>query len=127
LSEDLNYITGHVVDAGLKVHSVLGPGLLESVYRVCLAHELRMRGFNVIMEVPLQITYEGITIDVGFRIDLVVNSAVVVEVKAVTKVVPVYEAQLLSHLRLGNYRVGLLMNFHVRQLKHGITRLVNHL
>ena len=78
------------------------------------------------MEVPLRIVYKGVKIGEGYRIDLLVNNAVVVEVKPVEKVIPVHEAQLLSHLRLGNYRVGLLINFHVRQLKHGITRLVNN-
>ncbi|HJU72102.1 MAG TPA: GxxExxY protein [Gemmatimonadaceae bacterium] len=123
--EDLNYITGEVVDAGIKVHSMLGPGLLETVYRACLAQELRLRQHVVTTEVPLKVVYKGVDVGEGYRIDLLVNSAVVVEVKAVERVIPVHEAQLLSHLRLGNYRVGLLMNFHIKHLKHGITRLVN--
>ncbi|MGQ0640110.1 MAG: GxxExxY protein [Gemmatimonadaceae bacterium] len=126
METNLNAITGQVVDAGIEVHSALGPGLLESVYRFCLAHELRLRGFSVAMEVPLQLVYKGITIGEPYRIDLVVNGAVVVEVKAVAKLIPVHEAQLLSQLRLGDYRVGLLMNFHVQKLKHGIIRLVNN-
>ena len=105
---------------------MLGPGLLETVYRACLAQELRLRQHVVTTEVPLKVVYKGVDVGEGYRIDLLVNSAVVVEVKAVEKVIPVHEAQLLSHLRLGNYRVGLLMNFHIKHLKHGITRLVNN-
>jgi GxxExxY protein len=117
--------TGQVVDAAIKVHSALGPGLLESAYRLCLAHELRKRGFPVQLEVPLPITYDGIKIDAGYRLDILVAGTVLVEVKAITKQHPIHEAQLLSYLKLGDYRVGLLVNFHVRQLKTGITRMAN--
>lgn len=117
--------TGQVVDAAIKVHSALGPGLLESAYRLCLAHELRKRGFPVQLEVPLPITYDGIKIDAGYRLDILVAGTVLVEVKAITKQHPIHEAQLLSYLKLGDYRVGLLVNFHVRQLKNGITRMAN--
>jgi len=117
--------TGQVVDAAIKVHSALGPGLLESAYRLCLAHELRKRGFQVQLEVPLAITYDGVKIDAGYRLDMLVEGAVLVEVKAITKLHPIHEAQLLSYLKLGDYRVGLLINFHVRQLKNGITRMAN--
>ncbi len=117
--------TGQVVDAAIKVHSALGPGLLESAYRLCLAHELRKRGFQVQLEVPLAITYDGVQIDAGYRLDMLVEGAVLVEVKAITKLHPIHEAQLLSYLKLGDYRVGLLINFHVRQLKNGITRMAN--
>ena len=125
--KDLDSTTGQVVDAAIKVHSTLGPGLLESAYRLCLSHELRKRGFNVQLEVPLPILYDGVRIDAGYRLDILVEGAVLVELKAVTKQVPIHEAQLLSYLKLGDYRVGLLINFHVRQLKNGITRMVNQL
>ena len=125
--KDIDRTTGQVVDAAMRVHSTLGPGLLESAYRLCLSHELRQRGFDVQLEVPLSILYDGVRIDAGYRLDILVESAVFVELKAVTKQLPIHEAQLLSYLKLGDYRVGLLINFHVRQLKNGITRMVNKL
>lgn len=101
----------------MKVHSALGPGLLESAYQVCVMHELRKRRLVVLPEVPLPIVYDGVTVDSAFRIDLLVEGAVVVELKAVTKVLPLHEAQLLSYLKLSGYPVGLLINFHVNHLK----------
>jgi GxxExxY protein len=124
---DLRRITGQVVDSAMKVHSALGPGLLESAYQVCVVHELRKRGFGVIPELPLPVVYDGIKLDAGYKIDLLVEGAVVVELKAVTKLLPVHEAQLLSYLKLSGHRVGLLINFHVIHLKNGITRMVNRL
>jgi GxxExxY protein len=124
---DVDRITGQVVDAAMKVHSALGPGLLESAYKACLAHALRKRGLRVVSELALPIVYDGVTIDVGYRIDLLVEEAVVVEVKAVSKALTIHQAQLLSYLRLSGHLVGLLINFHVRQLRHGITRMVNRL
>lgn len=109
----------------MKVHSKLGPGLLESAYRACLAHELRKSGLSVVCELPLPIVYDGVEIDVGYRLDMLVESTVVAELKAITRVLQVHRAQLLSHLRLGGHPVGLLINFHVVRLKHGITRIVN--
>jgi GxxExxY protein len=100
---------------------------LESTYEICLAHELRFRGLNVQSQVPVAIVYEGVQIDVAYRIDLLVNGAVIVELKAIAKLLPVHEAQLLSYLRLGGHRLGLLINFHVLHLKDGIRRLVNNL
>jgi GxxExxY protein len=125
--KDIDRVTGQVLDSAMKVHSTLGPGLLESAYRLCLSHELRKRGFSVQLEVPLSIVYDGVTIDAGYRLDMLVDGQVLLELKAITKVIPIHEAQLLSYLKLGNYRVGMLINFHVRQLKNGITRLVNRL
>jgi GxxExxY protein len=125
--KDIDRTTGQVVDAAIRVHSKLGPGLLESAYRLCLAHELRKRGYHVRLETPLDILYDGVRIEAGYRLDILVEGAVLVEVKAVTKQHPIHEAQLLSYLKLGDYRVGLLINFHVRQLKNGITRMVNRL
>ena len=111
----------------MKVHTVLGPGLLESAYETCLEHELRKRGLHVVRQLPVPIVYDGVKIDVGYRIDLLVNNSVVVEVKAVIKLVPVHEAQLLSYLKLSGHRLGLLINFNVVHLKDGIHRLVNNL
>jgi GxxExxY protein len=109
----------------MKVHFALGPGLLESVYETCLTHELRKRGLVVLTQLPIPVIYDDICIEMGFRIDLLVNGAVIVEVKSVSKVLPVHEAQLLSYLKLSNHRVGLLINFNIVHLKDGITRVIN--
>jgi GxxExxY protein len=122
-----NELTGHTLNAAIKVHSALGPGLLESAYKVCLAHELRKRGLEVRTEVPLPVVYDGIELDLAYRIDLVVAQTVVVEAKAIAKILPIHEAQLLSHLKLSGHPVGLLINFHVTRLKDGIKRMVNGL
>ncbi|HYX68015.1 MAG TPA: GxxExxY protein [Terriglobales bacterium] len=124
--ETANHLTGEVVDAAMKVHTALGPGLLESAYEACLAHELRKRGLRVETQVPLPVTYEGMQIELGYRIDLLVEGQVIVELKAVETVLPVHKAQLLSYLRLSGRRLGLLINFHVERLKDGITRIVNN-
>jgi GxxExxY protein len=124
---DLKKVTGQVVDAAMKVHSALGPGLLEKAYQVCLLHELRKRGLRVLPEVSLPVIYDGIRIDAGFKIDLLVEDAVIVELKAVSKLLPLHEAQLLSYLKLSGFKIGLLVNFHVIHLKNGITRMVNQL
>jgi GxxExxY protein len=122
---ELNDITGEVVRSAMKVHTALGPGLLESAYRICLGHELRRRGLVVEREVRLPVNYDGLQIDVGYRIDLLVEGQVIVEVKAVSRVHPLHTAQLLSYLRLSGLRVGLLLNFCVRSMRHGIRRMVN--
>ena len=120
----VNNIAKDVVDAAIKVHAALGPGLLESVYVKCLAQELAARGHSVRGEVPLPVTYEGTKLDVGFRIDLLIDELVIIEVKAVDAVHPVHEAQLLTYLRFSNKRLGLLLNFNVVLMKQGIKRLV---
>ena len=117
--------SGEVVDAAMRVHSTLGPGLLESAYEACLAYELRERGLSVLAQLPLPVRYKGVRLDVGYRIDLLVENAVVVELKTVARLLPVHEAQLLSHLRLSSHRVGLLINFNVPRLKYGIRRMLN--
>jgi len=109
----------------MKVHSTLGPGLLESAYQACLAHELRDRGLDVAVEVPLPVVYEGHKLEVGYRIDLVVEGRVVVEVKSVETIHPIHEAQLLSYMRLSGMGVGLLINFNVLCLRNGIKRMVD--
>src|ERR1051325_3041408 len=120
-------ITGQIVDAAIRVHSTLGPGLLESAYEACLAYELRKRRLRVLVQHPLPVIYDDVRLDVGYRMDLLVEDAVVVDLKAVTKVLPVHEAQLLSYLKLSDRRVGLLINFHVLPLGDGIKRMVNEL
>ncbi len=116
-----------VVDAAIKVHSALGPGLLESAYRACLAHELELRKLDVIQEKPLPIQYAGKEISVGYRIDLLLNDKVVVELKAVERLMPIHTAQLLSYLKLSGCKLGYLINFNVPHLKDGIKRVVNGL
>lgn len=113
-----------VVDAGLKVHRALGPGLLESAYEHCLTHELLGRGVSLRRQAALPIVYEGLSLDAGYRLDLVVGDAVVVEVKAVDVLTRLHEAQVLTYLKLSGYRVGFLMNFNVTLFKQGVRRLV---
>jgi GxxExxY protein len=125
--EELNERTGVVVDAAIRVHSALGPGLLESAYEACLAHELRTRGLDVVAQVPFPVVYRGTRIDVGYRIDLLVDKTIVVELKALANLLPLHEAQLLSYLKLSHLPVGLLINFHVPHLKDGIRRMLNDL
>ena len=122
---ELNEITGQIVDAAMKVHTRLGPGLLESAYEVCLAYELRQRNLNVATQVALPVKYGDVELDAGYRIDLFVESRVIVELKAVEKMIPLYEAQLLSYLKLGGCKVGLLINFNVQRMKDGIKRMAN--
>jgi GxxExxY protein len=121
----INEITGAIVNSAMKVHSILGPGLLESAYQACLAHELRNRGVGVAIQVPLPVVYEGQKLEVGYRIDLVVEGRVVVEVKSVEALHPIFQAQLLSYMRLSGLRVGLLINFNVLHLRDGIKRMVD--
>jgi GxxExxY protein len=121
----INRITHAIIAAAMKVHSSLGPGLLESAYQACLVHELRSRGLEVAAQVPLPVIYEGQKLEVGYRIDLLVEGRVVVEVKSVEAVHPIHEAQLLSYMRLGGRNVGLLINFNVLHLRDGIRRMVD--
>jgi len=127
VEEQLRAVTGMIVDSAIRVHTALGPGLLEKAYEVCLAHELRERGLRVVCQLPVPVRYRGMALDVGYRIDLLVEEAVVVEVKAVERIVRVHEAQILSYLKLNDFRVGLLINFHAQELRHGIRRFVNRL
>ncbi len=113
-----------IVDAALKVHRALGPGLLEKVYEICLAHELKKKGFEVSRQVSLPIEYDGITFDEGLRMDILVQDLVIVEIKAVTQVNPIWQAQIISHLRLTGRRLGFLINFNVFRIKNGIQRII---
>lgn len=121
----INHITGQIIGAAMKVHTALGPGLLESAYRACLIHELRNQGFKVASEVGLPVIYQGEKIDLGYRIDLIVEGSVIVEIKCVETINPVHKAQLLSYMRLSGRQVGLLINFHVEHLRDGIRRMVD--
>ena len=124
---ELNDISGAVVDSALKVHSALGPGLMESAYEICLTFELRKRRFDVKRQVGVPVRYGRARLDVGYRLDLLVNDLVVVEVKSVAKLHEIHEAQLLSYLRLSEKTLGLLINFNTVHLRDGIKRMVNNL
>ena len=123
----MNRVSGAVVNAAMKVHSALGPGLLESAYEACLLHELRKQGLKVEAQACLPVAYDGVKIDVGYRVDLLVEGTVIVELKAVETLLSIHEAQLLSYLKLSDKRVGLLINFNVLHLREGIKRMVNRL
>jgi GxxExxY protein len=122
IGDEIDFVARGVVDAAFKVHSEMGAGLLESAYELCLAHELRKRGFVVRTQVTMPIVYDGVQIDAGYRVDLLVNECVIVEIKAVQEMHPVFKAQLLTHLKLARLRIGFLINFHVTMLKDGIKR-----
>ena len=113
------------LDAGYYIHSLFGPGALEHTYQAFLAEEIRFRGLPVRTQVPVPVTHRGVALDVAYRMDLLVDEALVIEVKAVFRPHPIHHAQLVSYLRLGGYRMGLLMNFHVKHLKDGIQRVLN--
>jgi GxxExxY protein len=117
-------LTGAILGAAFEVHSMLGPGLLESAYDECLCSELALRGIPFERQVPLPLRFKKAALDCGYRVDLVVDGRVVVELKSVDGFLPIHEAQLLTYLRLGGYPVGLMINFNVRKLKEGIMRRV---
>jgi GxxExxY protein len=122
----LDALTEKIIGASIAVHRVLGPGLLESAYEECLCYELSQLGMSFERQVPLPVRYKDVNLDCGYRMDIVVERSVIIEIKAVERLIPVHEAQLLSYLKLAKVRVGLLMNFHVPVLKNGLKRIVNH-
>ena len=124
-SPEIERVATAVVDSCFVVHKRFGPGLLESVYQACLAAELRKRAFTVLREVKVPIFYDEVQIEEGFKLDLLVNDLVIVEVKAVEKMIPVFDAQLLTHLKLTNKQLGFLVNFNVLLIKDGIKRIIN--
>jgi GxxExxY protein len=124
IPEETQRTAGAVVDAAFTVHSHIGPGLLESVYEVCLCRELSKRGLAFERQLELPVHYDGIRLDAGLRLDVVVNRCLVIELKAVEKLIPLFEAQLLSYLKLTGFRLGLLINFNVPLIKDGIRRIV---
>ena len=121
---EFDELSNRVIGCAIEVHRVLGPGLLESAYRGCLVHELRLRGIKVDAELVLPVVYKGATIECGYRMDLLVEDQVIVEVKSVAALDPIHEAQLLSYLKLAKKKVGLLINFNVQQLIKGVRRRV---
>lgn len=121
---ELDRLSGAVVDAAFKVHKTLGPGLLESVYENCLCHELRSRGVPFQSQLSLPVLYDGISIEAGLRVDLIVDGRVIVELKAAEVMHPIYTAQLLTYLKLTGLRVGLLINFNVPLIRDGIRRII---
>jgi GxxExxY protein len=123
--ESLDEITRRIIGAAIEVHRHLGPGLLESAYESCLVFELKRLGLKLEEQKPLPVIYKDVKLDCGYRLDLVVEDEIIIEIKAVEKLLPIHEAQLLSYLRLANKKVGLLMNFHVVVLKNGLKRIVN--
>jgi len=120
-----NHVSGAVVDSAMKVHTALGPGLLESVYVACLVHELNQKGLRTAVQVPLPVIYDGVRLDLGFRLDILVEGCLVVEIKAGDAISPVHQAQLLTYLKLSHKHLGLLINFNVVHLRDGIRRMVN--
>jgi GxxExxY protein len=121
---ELNKITEQIIGAAIEVHRALGPGLLESAYEECLCHELGLRQVPFERQRPLPLSYKKVKLDCGYRLDLLVSSAVVVEIKAVEVIQPIHEAQLLTYLKLGGWKLGLLINFNVPILKEGIRRRI---
>ena len=126
MNPHLNELTHEIIGAAIEVHRHLGPGLLESSYRECLCQELLLRGVDFRKEFKLPLEYKGLKLDCGYRVDILVQNLVVVELKAIHALAPVHEAQLLTYLKLGGWKIGLLINFNVPVLKDGIKRVVNN-
>lgn len=124
IPDEINVISGDIIAGAFKVHKALGPGLLESVYEICLCHELQKAGLKVKRQVNVPVVYDNIKFDAGFRLDLLVNEKVIVEIKAVDDMNPVFESQILTYLKMTNTRVGLLINFNEAVIKNGIKRLI---
>ncbi len=124
---EINEVSKQVIGLAMKVHTHLGPGLLESVYKECLYYELVKNGFKVEKDKPIPLNYEEIHLDTRYRLDLLINDQLVIEIKSVEAITDVHWAQTLTYIKLGNFKIGLLINFNVYRLKNGIKRLVNHL
>jgi len=124
IPEELNELSNKIIGLAIKVHRALGPGLLESSYQECLCYELAVAGFLVEKEKALPLIYEEVKLDIGYRIDILVDNKIIIEIKAVESITDVHIAQVLSYLKLSNNRIGLLINFNVKLLKDGIKRLV---
>ena len=125
VTEDMNWLSGQVIECCIAVHRSLGPGLLESVYKKCLVHELNKRNIACVMEYPVSIIYDGMNIDDAFRADLIVDGQIIIELKSVEKIMPVHKAQTLTYLKLSPYKIGLLINFGETLLKSGIHRFID--
>ena len=120
-------LSHEIIGAAIEVHRHLGPGLLESAYETCLARELSVRGVGFEKQKPLPLSYKGVKLDAGYRLDIVVDECVVLEVKSVEQLIPLHDAQLLSYLKLGGYKLGMLLNFNVEVMRQGIKRVVLNL
>lgn len=123
-NKERDILSGNIIGAAIEVHKLLGPGLLELVYETCLVYELNLRNLKVERQVQVPVYYKDVTLDCGYRLDLVVEKQIIIELKSVQSLVAVHEAQLLSYLKLSNYKKGLLINFNVKRLKEGIRRMV---
>lgn len=124
---DFEAIAREIVDTAIRVHTRLGPGMLESAYESCIEYELGKRSLAVRKQVPMPLRYEDLTLDMGYRLDLLVEDSVVIELKSVRQLLPIHTAQLLSYLRAGDYRLGFLLNFNTVHMRDGIRRVVNRL
>ena len=122
---DFDPLSNRVINAALKVHSALGPGLFEEVYKACLRHQLSVDGLKVFAEVGLPVIYNGVELDIGYRIDLLIEDSLIIELKSVETILPLHKAQLLTYLKLAHKQVGLLLNFNSEHLRHGIVRIIN--
>src|SRR5262249_28320521 len=127
LAKRENQVSGIILDSAIAVHTAIGPGLLESAYQACLGYELKTRGIKLQAQVPLPIRYGEVYLDVAYKMDFLVEELVVVELKAVERLLPIHESQLLSYLKLSNKKLGLLINFHVARVRDGFKRIVNGL
>lgn len=121
---EINELTHEILDSAYKVHTALGPGLLESAYQACLCYELKKKGFKVESEKPLPLVYEEVKLDCGYRIDLLVDNRVIIELKTVDQFTEVHQAQILTYMKLSKIKYGLLINFNVKSLKEGIKRFI---
>lgn len=122
---ELNDLTGRIIGLAMEVHNVLGPGLLESSYKECLYYKIGKSGLYVEKEKPMPLVFEGVKLECGYRIDLLIENKIVIEIKSVEALNDIHLAQTLTYLKLGNYKLGLLMNFNVVKLKEGIKRVIN--
>lgn len=121
---EFDMLSNRVIGCALEVHRELGPGLLESTYEQCLAHELSLAGIPFKLQSPVPVKYKRIRLDCGYRIDVLVEDSLIVELKSVERILPIHEAQLLTYMKLSSIRIGLLINFNVKYMKHGIKRMV---
>ena len=124
---DINRLSSKIIGAAIEVHKALGPGLLESTYEECLCHELSLRGLSLERQKPLAVRYKGVKLDCGYRLDIVVEHAIILELKSCEKIEPIHRAQLLTYLKISGLNLGLLLNFNVTVMRDGIIRMVNEL
>ena len=124
---DINKLSSRIIGAAIEVHKALGPGLLESAYEKCICHELSIGGLSLERQKPLAVRYKGINLDCGYRLDVVVEDAIILELKSCEKIEPIHKAQLLTYLKLSGFKLGLLLNFNVTLMREGLVRIVNEL